>query len=138
MSVVKVDSTNEGNFQARRILPKGRYPFEIANDLKVEQAQTSGNNIVKIELRCQAEDGAKGVPVFDNCVLTPKGEWKLCQLALSAGVQTAEEIKTTGVDLELLKGKIVEAEIDVEPARQAPDGTMYNEKNKVSRYLFEA
>lgn len=137
MTVVNVDTANPDNFQPRKPIPAGKYVFEIANDLVVTKAKSSENNIIKIELRCQAEDEYKGRVVFDNIVLTKKAEFKLCHLVLAAGTQTKEDMGN-GVDLELLKGAVLEAEISLEPPRKDPaTGVIYDESNRVKRYIFE-
>lgn len=140
MAVVKVDASNEKNFQQRRIMPKGRFLFEVANDLKVEKAKTSSNNVVNVVLKCvdDISDGKhRAATVFDTIALTTKAEWKLVHLALAAGAQTKDEIKTTGVDLSLIKGRVMEVNIDVQPPQEAADGTKYSEKNIVKQYMFE-
>lgn len=131
MSIVKVDASNESNFKAKTIMPKGRYTFEVANDLVVTKAKNSSNNIVAVELRCVSEGEFRGNAVYDNLVLTPKTEWKLVHLAKACGISDSD-IKNDGVDLAMIKGMTLEADIDV----QAPSGG-YREKNVVTRYVFE-
>lgn len=137
MSIVKIDASNASNFKQKTIMPKGRYLFEVAKDLVVSRAKSSDNNIVSVELRCQDEGEYKGSVVFDTIVLTNKAEWKLCHLALAAGSQSEEDIKNNGIDLSLIKGCVLTADISVEPGSTAPDGTTYREKNQVERYVFE-
>ena len=136
MSIVKIDASNTGNFQARKILPKGRYSFEIANDLVVAKAKNSANNKVDVELRCTTEGDCRGAVVYDVIAITQKTEWKLCHLVMAAGTQSEEDVKMNGVDLSLLKGATVEADIDVEGPSKGADGKQYNEKNRVARYVF--
>ncbi len=138
MTVVNVDASNPSNFQTRKPIPGGKYVFEIANDLVVEKAKSSDNNIIKVELRCDDDGEHKGSVVYDNIVLTKKAEFKLCHLVLAAGTQTKEEM-ASGVDLALLKGEMVEADIVLEPPRKDPaTGAMYDESNRVKRYIFDA
>lgn len=136
MGTVRIDSTNEGNFRAKTLIPKGDYLFEIANDLVVEKAKSSQNNVVNVELRCQDDGPAKGSVVFDTIALTKKAEWKLCHLVLAAGTQSKAEMKADGIELSLLKGQIVKAGVDIQPARSAPDGGQYAAKNRVTQYCF--
>ncbi len=138
MAVVNIDATNPDNFQARKPLPAGKYVFEIANDLVVTQAKPpSVNKLIKVELRCADEGEQKGRVVFDNIVLTKKAEFKLCHLVLAADSQSKDDM-ANGIDLELLKGCMVEAEISLEPPRKDPiTGQMYDESNRVKRYCFE-
>jgi len=145
MAVVKVDATNEDNFKQKtfKLLPKGRYLFEATGrnggPLVVETAK-SGNPMVVVECKCidDKNDGEyRGITVFDNIAITPKSEWKLVHLALACGSQTKDDIKERGVDLELIKGKPFEAEVDVRPPQTAADGTTYSERNRIARYLFE-
>ena len=137
MTVVNIDTTNPDNFQARKPIPAGKYVFEIANDLVVTAAKPpSTNNIIKVELRCADEGEHKGRVVFDNIVLTKKAEFKLCHLALAAGTQTKDEM-SSGIDLELFKGQMVEVEVSLEPPRKDPvTGVIYDESNRVKRYIF--
>lgn len=137
MSVVNVDATNPANFKHKKPIPAGKYVFEIANDLVVVKSGSSENNIIKVELRCADEGEHKGSIVFDNMVLTKKAEFKLCHLVLAAGTQTKDEM-ANGVELDLLKGSMVEADIIVEPPTKNPTtGQVYGEKNVVKRYIFE-
>ena len=138
MSVVKVDSMNEGNFQSRKLLNPGTYTFEVANDPVVAKAKSSENNVVSVELRCQDDGEFKGQPVYDTITLTPKAEFKLCHLALAAGMQTKEDIKNDGVDLSLLKGSTLSADITIEPGGTNPQTQQqYRDKNRIERYIFD-
>ena len=137
MSIVKIDASNTSNFKAKTLIPKGRYVFEVANDLVVAKSKNSSNNKVDVELRCQDEGPAKGSVIFDTLVLSPKTEWKMCHLVLACGTQTEADMKANGVDLALLKGCKLEAEVDVRAPEKGADGTTYGEKNVVKRYIFE-
>lgn len=138
MAVVKVDGSNPANFESRAsVIDKGRYVFEIANDLAVIKSKSSDNNIIKVELRCQDEGKFKGAVVFDNIALTKKAEFKLVHLALAAGSQSKDDITSNGVDLALLKGCTVEVEVDVEAPSTGADGKTYGEKNRVVKYVFD-
>ncbi len=138
MAVVNVDAANPANFQTRKPIPASRYVFEIANDLVVTKAKPpSVNNVVKVELRCRDEGPHLGSVVYDTITLTPKAEFKLCHLVLAAGTQTQDDM-TNGIELDLLKGSIVEADIILQPARTDPaTGAQYEESNRVKRYIFE-
>lgn len=138
MTVVVIDAANPNNFQTRKPIPGGEYLFEIANDLVVTQAKSSENKIIKVELRVRDEGPHLGSIVFDNIALTKKAEFKLCHIVLSAGTQTKEEM-ASGVDLDLLKGEVVKALVSLEPAHRDPaTGQMYDEGNRVKRYIFDA
>lgn len=139
MTVVNIDAANPNNFQTRKPVPAGEYLFEVANDLVVTKAKPpSENMLIKVELRVRDEGEHLGSLVFDNIVLTKKAEFKLCHLALAAGTQTKEEM-ASGVDLDLLKGTVVRALVSLEPAHRDPvTGQMYDEGNRVKRYIFDA
>mgnify|MGYP002642209825 CR=1 FL=1 len=139
MSIVKIDASNEGNFESRsfKILPKGKYIFEVANEPIISQAKSSGKNKVDITLKCADDGEYKGSSVFDCISLSKKSEWKLCHLVLACGTQSEDDMKNNGIDLSLLKGATLEAEVDVQPATVGADGKTYNEKNRITRYLFE-
>lgn len=141
MATVKIDASNEANFQQKSwpVMPRGIYTFEIANDLHTEQAKTSTNQLIKVELKCMDDGEFKGSTVWDNIVLTPKAEFKLVHLVLAAGTQTREDIKQNGVDLDRLKGQAVRAEVNIEgPSQDKNDpNKTYPEKNKIQRYVFD-
>jgi len=138
MAVVKIDSTNPDNFRPKKLIAPGQYTFTVANDPVVEVAQSSGNSIVKVELRCNDDGEFKGSPVYDICAITEKAQFKLCHLALAAGTQSKEEIQNDGVDLGLLKNAVVECAITIEKGTVDPStGQQYKDKNKVDKYLFE-
>ncbi len=136
MTIVRIDASNESNFRTRKIMPAGRYTFEIANDPVVSKAKTSDNNVVSIELRCIDEGEYRGSAVFDNIPITPKTEFRLCHLVLAAGSQTKEEMQADGIDLSLLRGKVVEAEVGIEPPSVSPTGRRFGERNRIERYIF--
>mgnify|MGYP001199993089 CR=1 FL=1 len=136
--IIKVDGNNPDNFTARRLIEPGRYLFEIAEEPKVTMSK-NGNPVVNVQLRV-ADDGAnKGAVVFDNLAVTPKSEFRLCHLVMAAGSQTKDEIAQSGVDLSLLTGRIVEADVIIEPPQKDPaTGQMYSEKNRINKYIFNA
>lgn len=138
MSIIKIDGNNESNFTGFKLLHPGAYCFEIANEPEVKKS-SKGNPMIAVELRCADDGEFKGCAVFDNIAITPRSEFRVCHLALAAGTQDKEDIKSRGVDLSLLPGKIVEAEIGIQPARMDPaTGNTYREKNIVRRYIFDA
>jgi hypothetical protein len=143
MTTVRVDPSNPDNYQPRefKLLPKGIFLFEIANQLKIEGAKSSSNQKIEVRLKCidDADGGSfKGTTVFDTIALVPKSEYKLVHLALAAGTQTREQIKADGVDLDMITGKVVKADIDVEGPSTSRDGSKtYKERNRVSRYVFD-
>jgi hypothetical protein len=144
MAVVNVDTGNPENFAGRKyeIMPRGIYLFEVSKVPVLHKAKTSQNMVVDVVLKCidDAESGKyKGTSVFETIALTQKGEYRLVHLALAAGTQTREDIKNAGgVDLELLIGKVLKAEVSVEgPSTNPATGQVYGEKNRVRNYIFE-
>lgn len=144
MGILKVDTTNEKLLEqpVYEPLEPGNYTFEVANDLKVEQAKSSDSKIVKIELRCTTTD-YEGKVVWDNLVIMAnkadraKTEWKIAQFAVSCGVITESELKQLGeIDLAAFKGTVCEAQIAQEPYTDTNTGEK-RLRNRVARYLFE-
>jgi len=138
MAVVRVDSGNPDNFRAKKLIDPGQYCFEVENDVVVEQAKTSQNQVVNIEARCTDDGPFKGSKVYATHALTAKAEWMLCHLVLSCGTQTEDEIAADGIDLGLLKGSTFEADIGIsDPQTDPSTGQKYKPKNIVEKYLFE-
>jgi len=139
MAVVRlVDTSNPDNFRAKKLIDKGQYCFQIENDVVVEQAKSSSNQVVNIEARCTDDGKFKGSKIYATHALTAKAEWMLCHLVLSCGTQTEEEITANGIDLSLLKGSIFEAEIGISDPKEDPvTGQKYKPKNTIEKYLFE-
>lgn len=141
MATVKIDATNEANFKQKAwpVMPRGVYTFEVANEPHTEQAKSSTNNIIKVELKCLDEGEFKGLTIWDNIVLTPKAEFKLVHLVLAAGTQTREDMKNNDIDLSLLKGQAIRAEVSIEgPTQDRNDPSKtYPEKNRIQRYVFD-
>lgn len=141
MSLLNIDTTDTEELLKKKSydpIPKGKYVCEIGNDLKVEQAKSSANSIVKIELVVTDDGEYKGRKIFDNLVIgaTPevaaKTQWKIAQFAVACGVCTKETLDN--IDLDAFKGCTVEVEIGVKTE------TYNNEtkaKNFVKQYLFD-
>jgi hypothetical protein len=157
MGTVEVDLGNPNLYKPMefKTLPKGKHTFEVANDLVVEPAASSGNNVIKVELVCQDEGEEKGSRCWDNFTLvtdasTEKGrkakeinQARLVQFALACGVRTKEQIAAAeGIPLEEFKGTQCEAITKVESYKDPND--LDNDGNpkiktrpKIVRYLFE-
>jgi len=73
LGLVEIDVSNpEELYQQRRIIPNGKYTFEIAKELVVTPCnEPSTNNKIEIELRCLDDGKAKGAVVFDRIILVP-------------------------------------------------------------------
>jgi len=151
MGLVEIDTSNEDLFKPYefKVLPKGKHRFEVANDLVVEPAKSSDNNVIKVELRCQDEDENKGSVVFDTFVLieNPQTEkhrksrqinqGRLAQFAVACGVRTKEEIESgKGIPLDEFKGKICDAITRIVPYKDPNTGEA-KQSAKIARYLFE-
>lgn len=149
MGLVSIDMSNpEALYEQRRLIPNGKYVFEIAKELVVTPCnEPSTNSKVEIELRCQDDGPCKGAVVFDRIILVPPentsakanttrkiNNGKMAQLTLAAGVMTKAEIAASNgqIPLDAFKGKAVSAQI-----RTAPAQGVYDAKNDVSRYLFK-
>lgn len=149
MGLVNIDVSNpEELYQQRRLIPNGKYRFEIAKELVVTPCnEPSSNDKVEIELRCLDDGAVKGAVVFDRIILVPAentspkaittkriNNAKLAQLTLAAGVMTKAQIAESGgqIPLDAFKGQVVEVAIRTAPAQGG-----YEAKNEVSRYLFQ-
>ena len=149
MGLVNIDVSNTDELlQQGRVIPNGRYRFEIAKELVVKPCnEPSTNSKVEIELRCLDDGNVKGAVVFfriklvkdektdGKAVTTRKiNAAKIAQLTIAAGVMTKQELKDSGgnIPLDAFKGKVVEATITTAPAQGG-----YAAKNEVGRYLFK-
>ena len=95
-----------------KVLPAGVHLFCVGNSLAVEVVESSGNDIIKLQARCQDEDENKGTVVFHNFVFiknpTTDGQRKsiqinnaqLAQFAVACGVSTVDQVKA-GEDFDL-------------------------------------
>jgi hypothetical protein len=125
--LIKVDTTDESLFKAKKKIAPGEYVFVVA---KVESKTSGkGNAMVCLELRCQDEGEFKGDAVYDNIPVTKKTEWRVVHLLLSAGF-TKDEI-SQGVDISDIKDRYVRANITIEPAKGG-----YKERSIVESYIF--
>ncbi len=151
MGILEIDTGNPDLFKPFefKTLPKGKHLFEVANDLIVEPASKSDNNVVKVELVCQDEDDNKGTRVFDTFTIitdtsTDKGrkaqainQGRLSQFAVACGVKTQAEIREgSGIPLEEFKGKCCEAITKVVPYTD-PATQESKTKGQIVKYLFE-
>lgn len=157
MGLVEVDVGNPDLFKAyeARILPKGPHLFEVANDLIVEPAKSSDNNIINVELRCQDEDENKSTPVWDIFTLVTNAqgekaikskainEARLAQFAVACGVRTQAQIEAgEGIPLHEFKGcrcnAITKVEIKPDPTTLDEEGQPVQRKRaRIVRYVFE-
>lgn len=142
MAIVKIDGANEDDFKQKDFepIPNGTYLFEVTGPdngpLRVEKAKSSDNNVVNVVLVCADEGEFKGKKVFDTLTINAKAQWKLCHLAMAAGVPK-ETVQNEGVDLDAILHQHVKATIGTEAAKTLPDGTEAKARNRVSQYLFE-
>ena len=149
MGLVNIDVSNTDELLTqRRVIPNGKYRFEIAKELMVTPCNDPSTNMkVEIELRCLDEGKVKGAVVFDRIILVPDEKTdakavttkkinsaKIAQLTVAAGVMTKQELSDSGgnIPLDAFKGKVVEAVIKTAPAQGG-----YEAKNEVGRYLFK-
>ena len=129
------------------VLSPGRHTFVVANDLKVETKEETGNGVIKVEARCQDEDENKGIPVFDNIVIinnpmkdkdfTAKSihDKKLAQFTVACGVLTKEQVEAgEGINLAEFKDKMFLAVSGVETQKYQGRDV---KRSCISRYLFE-
>ena len=159
MGLIKISGTSsEDLFKTSfPVLPAGKHVFVVANDLEV--TQTSGGSpkdMVKLEARCQDEDGNKGMVVFDNFLIitTPVDEKeakakqihdaRFAQFTVACGVKTKEQIENgEDIDLSEFKDKVFQAQSKVVQENVYPEELDDNGKPKkeprarIARYLFE-
>lgn len=151
MGILSVDTANPDLFKSPsyKVIPSGRYTFEVANDLTVEDCKNSENRIMKIELRCLDDGDAKGAVVFDNIVFMTDtssekaqkamkiNQARLCQFAVGCGIATQEEIEATGnIDTGTAKGRVCECLIGIRNSKN-PNTGEDQQQNVVKQYLFE-
>jgi len=110
------------------VLEPGDYNFTITNRLKFEKSKSSDNQICKVELTTELEDGTTS-KVFDNLVYSPSAQWKWYQFFRACGLSD-DEIKA-GPDLEdfyqmSLRAKIKQTTYNGEP------------QARVAKYLYES
>jgi len=109
------------------VLEPGDYTFTITNRLKLEKSKTSENQICKIELSTELEDGTVA-KVFDNLVQGEKSQWKWYQFFRACGFD--DNAIKEGIDLDDLLQMTVRAKIKQEMYNGEPQA-------RVSRYLYE-
>ncbi len=149
MGLIEIDVSNTDELlQQRRLMPNGKYVFEIAKELIVVPCnEPSTNSKVELELRCISDGEYKGSVVFDRIIIVPPENTtakaqttrkinaaKLAQLSLSSGVfENKEALAASGgnIPLDAFKGRTVEAQIKTIAAKGD-----YDAKNEVGRYLF--
>lgn len=103
------------------VLPSGKHLFVVANRLEVTQSE-KGNDVIRLEARCQDEDDNKGMVVFHNFVFikdpVTDGQKKsleinngqFAQFTAGCGVATMAHIKAGGkYDLDDFEGKFFNA-----------------------------
>jgi hypothetical protein len=135
---VKIDTNNPELLKTPEFQPlePGKYRFEVANDLKVENAKTGKQSpMIAVELRCVDEEH-KGKKVNDNIVLTQDTQWKFAQFCKACGIESDANGE---VDLSQFRGCVLEAEVSTEPFTYQK-GAKIGQKglsNRVARYLFE-
>ena len=137
MGLIKIESeTPEDLFKPMEfpVLPQGKHLFIVANKLEITVVEESGNDLIKLEARCQDEDDNKGTVVFDNFIIVKdpqtdkhrKGQKmhqaKFAQFVAACGVATPEEI-AAGVEFDLddFEGKVFQAvsRVSMEPVYPA-------------------
>jgi len=136
MAMIKINPDVDENqtFEAR---PAGIYPLLLTNELKVEKAKTSENNIIKFEWKFNDE---KGGVVFDTLTLTSKAEFRIKQCAMACGVPMTAD---GDIDLDDFVGASCNAQVGTRllPAQVDPtSGQTLNEArmvNNIKKYLIE-
>lgn len=143
--LIKVDTSNPDLLKKRvfKVVSPDTYTFEVANDLKVEPAKSSQNQIVKIQLRVLDDGEFKGEGVFDTLVISAdpetrkKCEWKTAQFAVACGVCQPEDINNIGeIDLSEFKGRACRATTGVKTTTN-PTTQEEQQRAYVKQYLFE-
>ena len=158
MSLITIDvSSPEDLFKAPefKLLPKGKHLFEVANELVVEKAKSSDNQVIQVEAVCQDEDENKGTHVWDCFVIITNptsdkqrkaksiNQARLCQFAVACGVRTKEQIENgEGIPLDEFKGVQFEAITKIISQKDPNDldsegNPIEKQRAKISRYLFE-
>ncbi len=128
MTKINIDMSDPTQYQKEFVtLEPGVYDFTITNRLKLAKAQSSDNQICKVELTTQLDDGTT-VKVFDNLVYSPSSQWKWYQFFRALGLSD-EEIKEQP-DLEDLYQMTLKAKIKQELYKGEPQA-------RVARYLYE-
>lgn len=125
---INIDMTDPTQYEKEFVvLEPGDYTFTVTNRPKLQKSATSDNQICKIELTTELEDGTTAM-VFDNLVQGEKSSWKWYQFFRACGFGDAEI--TEGIDLDDLLQMTVRAKIKQE---------MYNgnPQARVARYLYE-
>lgn len=151
MTIVNIDSNQPDLLKPFefKLLPKGTYLFEVANDLIVEQCASSQNQIIKVENVCLDEGEWKGTKVFENFIImveptTEKqlkgkaiNEAKLAQFAVATGVANANDLDAlSSLDLDSFKGTTFKAMVGV-ASYQNQQTNETKQKNVITRYLFD-
>ena len=141
-----------------KVLPAGVHLFCVGNGpLSLDVVEDSGNDIIKLQARCQDDDESKGTVVFHNFVFIKNPEndgqrrsidinnAQLAQFTAACEVATIEEIKAGAkFDLEdfteetFFKAETVIKNEDVFPADLDENGKNKKApKASIKRFLFE-
>ena len=141
-----------------KFLPAGVHLFLVGNGpLAVEVVESSGNDIIKLQARCQDDDENKGTVVFHNFVFIKDpqtdGQRKsveinnaqLAQFTAACGIATVDEIKAgTKFDLDdftaetFFRAETVVKNENVFPEELDEDGKPKKApKASIKRFLFE-
>lgn len=146
-TVIQVDTTNDGNFQARKLVDPGVYKLAISNKpLQITKGKNPPyNNIIKLELKVLfnadgSETPFRGQTVYDNLAITKSSEWKLTHFAMSGGAYTKEDLKANGGNIDMDRLNEIEevtAKIEVEVPTEGSGSTTNKPKNIVGQYVFE-
>ncbi len=138
-----------------KVLPAGVHLFCVGNHLAVETVEKSGNDIIKLQARCQDEGAEKGIVVFHNFVFIKDpqtdGQKKsieinnaqLAQFVAACGILTIEEIKAgANFDLDTFDEETffqAETVVKNEPTQEMNDDGSPKKalKASIKKFLFE-
>lgn len=117
----------------RILLPKGEYPFRVAEVNDVEYARATNNPYIPIRLEVTGEEGT--AKVYENLVFTEKAKWKIDSF-LKAIWGKAEEGKridwTSPEFIQWLIGRTGRCKVKVAPVK----GKDYD-RNEVDEFLYD-
>ena len=113
---------NFSSVPSRDPVPKGIYTLVISK-VEATTAKSSGNAMIAVTFDV---DGTESNKVFENCVLTEKGLWKLQALMSALGYDVEKDLES--FDEQEMVGQAVKAKIIVEDYEGSP-------VNRIKKYM---
>ena len=134
MTIVNIPMDDGGESYEKEFVPvePGVYEVEVVNALRVEKAASSGNNVIKVELKILTEGEEEGKTIFENLALTKKSYYRFYQFARACG-HSKEEI-TEGIDIANLQGVTLQVRTKQQTSEYQGETRI---KPVVARYLYE-